>query len=135
MTKVMTAPEGGKIIVWGTGEEERDLLYVSDIVSFIEEALDKQKSQFELINVGYGSSVSVANLVKMIIEASGKNLKIEYDATKPTIKTKVALDSTKAKKIFGWKPKISLKEGIKITMDWYKENILKNKYIFISPSK
>ncbi len=126
MTKVMTAPEGGTVLVWGTGEEERDLLHVSDIVRFVELALEKQTTKFELVNVGCGSSISVANLVKMIIEVSGKNLKIEYDSTKPTIKTKIALDYLKAKEIFGWEPKISLKDGIKMTLDWYEKNILKS---------
>jgi len=126
ITKVMTTPNDGKIVVWGTGEEERDLLHVDDIVRFVELAIDKQTTKFELVNVGYGSSISVANLVKVIIEVSGKNLKIEYDSTKPTIKTKIALDCSKAKEIFGWEPKISLKDGIKMTLDWYKKNVLKS---------
>lgn len=123
MTKVMTATEGDSILVWGTGEEERDLLYVSDVVSFIEKAIDKQETQFDLVNVGLGKSISVSNLVKKIIEISGKKLKIEYDPSKPTIKTKVCLDSTEAKKRFNWEPKVSLEEGIIKTMNWYKENI------------
>ncbi len=122
ITKVMMAEEGEKIIVWGTGEEERDLLYALDLTSFIEKAIDKQKTPFELVNIGSGRSISISNLVKKIIEASGKNLKIEYDATKPTIKTKVVLDYSKAKEIFGWEPKYTLEEGIKKTMEWYKSN-------------
>ncbi|TET67901.1 MAG: NAD-dependent epimerase/dehydratase family protein, partial [Candidatus Aminicenantes bacterium] len=96
MTKVMTAENGGKIVVWGAGEEERDLLYVSDLVNFVELAIDKGESKFELYNVGYGSSVSVNDLVKKIIASSGKDLKIEYDLTKPNIKTKLCLDIAKA---------------------------------------
>src|SRR3989337_2775069 len=78
MTKVMTA-RYGKITVWGSGEEERDLLYVSDLVNFVELAIEKQKSKFELYNVGYGTSISIDNLVKkIIIICSGKDIKIEY---------------------------------------------------------
>ncbi len=124
ITKVMTARGGDSITVWGDGQEERDLLYVSDVISFIEKAIDKQKTQFELINVGRGKSISISDLVKKIIEISGKDLKIEYDTSKPTIKTRVSLDCTKAKEKFDWSPKISLDEGIKKTMDWYKENLL-----------
>jgi len=124
MTKVMTTKDGEKIIVWGSGEEERDLLYVSNLVDFIDLAIKKQKNKFELYNVGCGYSVSVKDLVKKIINQSGKNLKIEYDLSKPTIKTKLCLDITKAKKELGWIPKISLDEGIKKTADWYKSNLL-----------
>ena len=119
VTKVMTAKDGGKIIVWGEGKEERDLLYVSDIIDFVKLAIEKQKNKFELFNAGYGSSISVSNLVKKIIEHSGKKIDIEYDLSKPTIKTKLCLDTTKAKKVLGWSPKISLDDGIKKTIRWY----------------
>jgi len=122
MTKVMTA-KNGKIIVWGTGEEERDLLYVSDLIDFIELAINKQESKFELYNIGSGTSISVSNLVKKIINTSGRELKIEYDSSKPTIKTKLCLDISKVKNSLGWSPKVSLGEGIKKTMDWYKSNL------------
>ncbi|HIG94565.1 MAG TPA: NAD-dependent epimerase/dehydratase family protein [Nanoarchaeota archaeon] len=123
ITKVMQAPDGSKIKVWGTGEEERDLLYIDDLVKFIETAIEKQQTAYELVNVGLGKSTSVSDLVKKIIDISGKNLEIEYDTTKPTIKTKLALDCSKAKEVFGWESKVSLDEGIQKTIDWYKENI------------
>lgn len=123
MTKVMTAENGGKIVVWGAGEEERDLLYVSDLVNFVELAIDKGESKFELYNAGCGSSVSVNDLVKKIIASSGKDLKIEYDLTKPNIKTKLCLDIAKAKNSLEWFPEVSLDEGIQETMNWYKANI------------
>lgn len=127
MTKVMKTEDNDKIIVWGTGEEERDLLYISNLVDFINLAIMKQKNKFEIYNVGCGYSISVSDLVKKIIEKSGKNLNIEYDLSKPTIKTKLCLDITKAEKSLGWKPKIDLDEGIQKTMDWYKSNILNQK--------
>ncbi|OGS44945.1 MAG: hypothetical protein A2539_04520 [Elusimicrobia bacterium RIFOXYD2_FULL_34_15] len=122
ITKVMTTKDGGKIKVWGEGTEERDLMHVDDVVDFIKLALSKQTSKFELFNAGCGSSISVSNLIKKIIQISGKNISIEYDLTKPTVKTKVCLDSTKAKNMLGWESKISLDEGIKKTIDWYKNN-------------
>ncbi|MBN1384038.1 MAG: NAD-dependent epimerase/dehydratase family protein [Elusimicrobia bacterium] len=122
ITKVMTAKEGGKIRVWGSGEEERDLLYVSDLVNFIDLAVSKQKNKFELLNAGLGSSISVKELVKKIIALSGKNIDIEYDLSKPSIKTKLCLDTTKAKKTFGWSPEVTLDDGIRKTITWYKNH-------------
>ncbi|RJQ13681.1 MAG: NAD-dependent epimerase/dehydratase family protein [Nitrospiraceae bacterium] len=119
MTKVMTAEEGGPIAVWGSGEEERDLLYVSDLTDFVELALDGQEGRFGLYNVGYGSSIQVNELVKKIVRHSNKDVKVENDLSKPTIKTKLCLDTTRAKEVFGWSPKVSLDEGIKKTMSWY----------------
>ena len=123
VTKVMTTKDGGRIVVWGSGEEERDLLYVSDLVEFVKLAIDKQKSRFELYNVGYGTSISVSGLVKRIIASSGKKIGMETDLSKPSIKTKFCLDTTKARKSLGWSPKVSLDEGIRKTIEWYRANI------------
>ena len=122
VTKVMTAKEGGKVVVWGAGTEERDLLYISDLVDFVETAVDKQTAKFDLYNVGYGSSISIADLVKKIILYSNKDMGIEYDDSKPSIKTKLCLDINKARNAFGWSPKISIDEGIRRTIKWYGEN-------------
>ena len=120
LTKVMTAPENGEIVIWGEGTEERDLLHVNDLVDFVEKAIANQESKFELYTVGLGAATSVADLVKKIIAHSGKKLTMTYDKTKPTIKTTLYLDCSKAKQELGWEPKISIDEGIQKTMDWYK---------------
>lgn len=123
IAKVINAEDGGKIVIWGSGEEERDLLYVSDLVNFVELAIEKQSTKFELFNVGYGMSISVKELAERIISSSGKCVELEYDLNKPSINTKLCIDATKARRIIGWSPKISLFEGIKRTLEWYKTNI------------
>ena len=60
-----------------------------------------------------------------IISISGKKIQIEYDLSKPSIKTALCLDCTKAAEVFGWKPKTALDEGIGKTIEWYKMNILR----------
>ncbi|MDP3724890.1 MAG: NAD(P)-dependent oxidoreductase [Nanoarchaeota archaeon] len=122
VTKVMTAKDG-KVVVWGEGSEARDLLHVSDLVHFVEQAIEKQEGAFKLYNAGYGKAVAVRDLVQKIIAHSGRDLRIEYDASKPTIKTKLSLDSSKAKQELGWEPRVSLEEGIQKTLEWYKKNI------------
>jgi GDP-L-fucose synthase len=122
VTKVMTSPKNGTITVWGSGEEGRDLLYVDDLVSFINSAINGQMVPFEMYNVGSGIAVSVSDLVQKIIDLSGKKLSIIHDKTKPTIKTSLSLDCSKAYRDLGWKPKITLDEGIRRTLAWYQEH-------------
>lgn len=122
ITKVLTAKED-RINVWGDGSEERDLLYVSDLVDFVENVIGNQKEPFELINLGVGKGYSVKEVINKIIKASGKKLSLEFDGSKPTIKFNLAVNINKAKKKYKWKPKVSLEEGIKKTLDWYRENI------------
>ena len=120
-TIVKVVEANDSIVVWGTGKEKRDLLYISDLVDCVNLIVEKQKSKFELVNVGYGKSISVSDLVKKIVDISGKNMYINYDGDKPTVDTKLVLDVGKAEKLFGWNPKISLDTGIKNTLEWYKE--------------
>ncbi|MDP3921268.1 MAG: NAD-dependent epimerase/dehydratase family protein [Candidatus Omnitrophota bacterium] len=123
MTKVMTARDG-KIVVWGDGTDERDFLYVDDLTDFIATAVSKQEKSFELLNLGLGESVSVKDLVAKMIEHSGRDLKVEFDLTKPSIGFKLRLNIDKAKSLFGWEPNTSLDAGIKKTLDWYREHQL-----------
>ncbi len=122
VTKIMEAREN-KIVVWGDGSDERDLLYVDDLLSFIELILEKQKKPFELLNLGSGETYSVRTLVERLIHHSGKTLKIEYDTTKPSIGFKLKLNIDQALQ-YGWEPKVFLDEGIQKTLRWYSKNQL-----------
>ncbi len=121
VTKVMTATD--KVVVWGTGEEERDLLHVNDLVTFVEAAMAKQTHKYRMYNCGLGSKISIKDLVHKMVAASGKKLAIEHDTSKPTIKTSLFLDNTLATTELGWKPSIGLDEGIADAVRWWKENI------------
>jgi len=121
VTKVMTSKE--KIVVWGTGEEKRDLLYVDDLVAFVLLAIENQEDKYNLLNCGCGSAVAIKDFVLKIVKASGKKLKIKYDLSKPTIKTSISVDSSLAEKKIGWSPKVDLDEGIASTIRWWKDTI------------
>jgi len=123
ITKVLTANDGDDIIVWGDGLTERDLLYVDDVVDFIQLVIKKQVKKYDLYNVGMGESYSVREIVEKIITYSGKNLSISHDLSKPSINTKLALNSHKAYVELGWEPKHNLDAGIKKTIEWYNKNV------------
>jgi nucleoside-diphosphate-sugar epimerase len=121
VTKVMTADN--TITVWGTGEEERDLLHADDLCDFVEAAIARQPEKYRLYNCGLGKAVSIRDLVNKIVSASGKTLKIEHDLTAPTIKTSLCLDCSLAKNELGWQPNISLDDGIARTVAWWRSHI------------
>ena len=121
VTKVLSAT-GGTVTVWGAGSEARDVLYVADLVELVERVIDRQQSPFELYNAGLGRAVTINELVQSIIDASGRGLSIEHDLTRPSIQTSLCLDTAKAKSQLGWAPKVSLADGIRRTIDWWREN-------------
>ena len=122
ITKVMT--NNNEVVVWGSGEEERDFLFVDDLINLIEASINNQKENYVLVNASFGKSISICGLVNKIINVSDRKLKIRFDTSKPSIKTKLAIDNSLAKQKFKWQPKHSLKIGIKNTILWYNQNIL-----------
>lgn len=122
VTKVMSAQDG-KITVWGTGEEARDLLCVEDLIDFVDKAIHRQGTPFGLYNCGYGEAISIRDLVSKIVQKSGRTLAIEHDLSQPTIKSSLFLDCAKAKRELGWKRTTSLDAGIAKTLVWWQANI------------
>jgi GDP-L-fucose synthase len=121
VTKVMTAKDA--ISVWGTGEEERDLLHADDLCRFVDLAVQKQPGKYRLYNCGLGKALAIRDLVRKIVDASGKKLEIKHDLSQPTIKTSLFVDYDLAKQELGWEPRVTLDEGIKRTVAWWRENI------------
>jgi GDP-L-fucose synthase len=121
ITKVMNATD--KMTVWGTGEEERDLLHIDDLTDFVNLTMQKQTDKYRLYNCGYGQGISIKELVNKIVSHSGKKLTIEHDLAQPTIKTSLSLNCDLAKKELNWAPKVDLDTGIKRTLAWWQDNI------------
>lgn len=121
ISKVMIAQD--EVIVWGTGEEERDLLYVDDLCDFVEKAILKQKDKHRVYNCGLGDKISIRSLVQLIIEKSGKPLSVRHDTMQPTIKTSLFLNCELAFKELAWVPTIGIEEGVERTINWWQSNI------------
>ncbi len=114
--------KNNKLTIWGDGSEGRDLLYIDDLIRFVELAIKNQKQKFGLYNVGYGKIITINNLVKKIIKIYGKKININHDLTKKSLKNSVFLNCNKAYKELKWRKKISLDHGIKKTLRWYLKN-------------
>ena len=119
--KVMEATD--KLVVWGKGEEARDLLYVTDVVRAIDILIKQQTEPFELVNVSYGSAIRIKDLVNEIVASSGKTLEITHDLSAPSIPTVLAVDHSYMTQKYGWVPEVSISEGIRLTLDWYNKNV------------
>lgn len=110
----------------GNGKHIRDYTYVSDTVAAIRLAAEKQtKSNGEVFNIGTGKPTSVLDLSNLLIEVSGMKRKMKpvlMNKNTPSEIYKQYLTSAKARKLLGWVPKVSLKEGLKKTFEWYIQN-------------
>ena len=122
ITKAMTSTDG-KLHVHGDGFEKRDLLYVSDLVDFIEDTtIHAPVGRYAIFNVGSGVGVPVNDLAKKIIAVSGRDLEIVYEKRlDPTRPASIVLDTELVKIFTGWQPKVSLEEGLKKTIEWWRK--------------
>ena len=105
--------------VWRKGDAERDIIHASDVARAAMLVVDKRVPY--PVNVGNGKGTSILTVLKLIIDVSGKKLRIEHDLTKPTGDNfRVAcIDKLNA---LGFVPKKSLIDGLKETYEWYSNN-------------
>ncbi|HEY4257451.1 MAG TPA: GDP-L-fucose synthase [Candidatus Udaeobacter sp.] len=109
-----------KLIVWGTGKPRREFLHVDDLAAACLLLLEKYDSP-EIINVGCGEDISIRELAEIICEVVGFDGKLAWDTTKPDGTPRKLLDVTKIRAL-GWKPAITLRDGIKRTYNWFVVN-------------
>lgn len=106
--------------IWGTGKPLREFLFVDDFSRAVEFLIDK-KVETDLLNIGSGNEITIANLaekIKKVIDYQGELI---YDNSMPDGNPRKLIDSQKINKL-GWIPSINLEEGLKITYSWFLEN-------------
>ena len=104
-------------ILWGTGKPMREFLHVDDVASAVYFFLRNHHDP-EVVNIGYGSDISIRDLAEKIASAAGFRGRISWDPAKPDGMYRKLMDSSKARAL-GWKPEISLEEGIRRTVAEY----------------
>ena len=124
--KLNNTPE---IMIWGTGAARREFLYVDDMASASIYVMNLSKTIYDdyikpmqsHINVGYGNDITISDLVKIIGQIAGYNGKIIFDTNKPDGAPRKLLECNLLRNM-GWKPKVELEVGIKMTYDNFLEN-------------
>ena len=109
-----------EVVLWGSGSPLREFLHVDDLAKAVLVCLEKHDSSTQ-INIGSGVEVSIKDLATKIAKQSGFSGKTIWDGNRPDGTPRKVLDVTKITEL-GWKPKISLDEGITTTVEWYQEN-------------
>jgi len=109
-----------KLIVWGTGKPRREFLHVDDLASACLLLLEKYDSP-DIINVGCGEDISIRELAELICDLVGFDGELAWDTSKPDGTPRKLLDVTKLRAL-GWKPAITLRQGIAQTYDWFRAN-------------
>jgi GDP-L-fucose synthase len=111
-----------KVTLWGSGSPLREFLHADDLASACAFLLENYDDEIA-INVGTGKDISIKELAVLVKGIVGFEGTIDWDSTKPDGTPRKLLDVSRMSAL-GWKPTISLEEGIRSTYDWYKAQAL-----------
>ena len=115
------------VVLWGSGTPKREFMFVDDLASAIVHVMRTEESTLYeaapggLINAGVGEDLSISDLAGKIKAVVGATNKIEYDASKPDGTPRKLVDVTRLFSL-GWRPTVSLEEGLRRTYDWFLKN-------------
>jgi GDP-L-fucose synthase len=126
--KCVEAVETGieQITCWGSGKATREFLHARDCADAILLAAEKYDKS-DPVNIGAGFEISISDLVEKIADLTGFEGHIEWDTSKPDGQPRRSLDTRRAEREFGFKARINFDEGLKETINWYREERLRKK--------
>lgn len=108
---------GKTLNIYGEGTQTRDLLYVEDCARFVVEAGYSDTVNGEIVNAGLGRDIAINDLAQLIVGDESRIRHVEHIHPQSEIQ-KLLCNSDKAERLLGWKPEISLEEGIRRTEQW-----------------
>jgi GDP-L-fucose synthase len=111
---------GTKVTIWGTGTPRREFMHVDDLASGVLHIMENYSDALHL-NVGIGEDVTIRELAETAAAVVGYSGGFDYDSTKPDGTPRKLTDNSRLRAL-GWKPRISLKDGIADTYDWFLKN-------------
>ncbi|HIA04955.1 MAG TPA: GDP-L-fucose synthase [Myxococcales bacterium] len=125
LKKVYDAQELGssELVCWGDGSPTREFLYVDDAAAALVAACERLESP-EPVNIGADFEISIKELMTLIADLMGYDGKIVWDTSKPNGQPRRRLDVSRAREWLGWEAQTGFKEGLRRTIDWYREHPL-----------
>ena len=111
-----------KIVVWGTGKATREFFYVEDAAEAIILAAERYNKSAP-VNIGAGFEISIKDLADLIVELTGFQGTVVWDTTKPDGQPRRMLDTTRAYQEFGFRAKTTFRDGLRKTIEWYRNTI------------
>lgn len=110
-----------QIPMYGDGTTQRDYTFFSDIIDGVVSTLKKQ-FDFEIINLGNSTPIQLARLIELIEQELGKKAKIKRLPEQPGDVHRTYADIRKAERFLQYRPKVSIEQGIRLFVAWYKEH-------------
>lgn len=123
ISKIICAKHAGveNVIVWGSGTPVREWMHVDDAADALIKAM-KMEPYGDIINVGVGTGISIREMAELIQIETDYRGNLIYDESKPDGAPYKTMDGTRGSELLKWKPSVHIRDGIKQTIEWYKNN-------------
>lgn len=108
-----------EVVIWGDGSPTREFLYVDDAASAIVLAAERYDGA-EPVNLGSGTEITIRDLAAQIAQATGFTGRITFDPSKPNGQPRRALDTSRARELFGFRAATTFRDGLAATVAWYR---------------
>lgn len=105
--------------VWGSGRATREFLFVDDAAEGLLLAAERYDSE-DPVNLGSGREITIKELAELIASLAGFEGELRWDPTKPDGQPRRLVDAARARCEFGFTPTVSLEDGLRVTIDWYR---------------
>jgi len=113
-----------KPTIFGDGRQSRDFTYVDNVVEANLLAAKAEHTAGEVLNIACGRAVTINQIIEIINELLGKNIKPLYTDPRPGDVKHSLADITLAQKTIGYKPTVHFKQGLQLAINWYRDNLL-----------
>lgn len=118
---------GEPFTLYGDGRQTRSFCYVSDLVRGIRAMMESDRTTGEVVNLGNPSEIDMVTLISRIQAITGTNLAITHGPMPPDDPVRRQPDIRKAQRLLGWQPRVTLDEGLGYTIEWFREEIARQK--------
>lgn len=109
------------ITIFGDGTQTRSFCYVTDQVEGLLKLAFSERAEGEVVNIGNDREITILELAKLIKELTKSSSEIEFHPLPKDDPMRRKPDISKAKKLLGWKPEVELEEGLRMMIEWFKE--------------
>jgi GDP-L-fucose synthase len=119
---VEAADDGASMLeVWGSGQPTRDFVYASDVAEGMILAAEKCQEPV-LLNLSSGCEASIREVVEMLVEITGFRGEVAWNTSRPDGQSRRVFDVRRAHDLLGWRASTSLWEGLRLTVEWYRQH-------------
>jgi len=120
---VRQALSGEPLTIYGNGEQTRSLCYVDDLVEGVLRLAEIENPRYLVVNLGNDREVTVYEIAETIARLCGVQLRVVNEPLPPDDPARRRPDISRAREVLGWTPRVSLDDGMRDTIDWFKNRL------------